>query len=479
MDFASVSTLGDTIFSTTDSGLNWLYSASLITVCVASIVFTGIMQRWKRGGNWAVMGMGVVGNVAGGWTRWYSVRQGSYAIAMASSVLLGVAGAAIIVSIVPLAKHNFSVAQRTLATTIAVQLNYAGWCIASVVIPTFSSTEHDLEHLMFLQAVIISAGLPLFLFFHRPQPAAAAAAAAKLKCCGGSADPAATALRNGGKKIGTYSILDDEIPGSYNVEEEDDDDDRAAEDGAGEGSPWGLLANCNFVVQSLAFAMLGGISFAIPAVQDEIFNELGLDQDITKWTNLAFLASGVVSGLSLGAIFHRFGIQPTSPTSMQVLRVLFSVCTVALAMLAVVSYSATGGAVNKGITIVIFIAMMVSGACSLGFVGVALSQAVAVAHPVSEIYSASFVEWFLQIWGVVFAQLCAGTGGGSTGPAAPAPGPNATASEYWMEGDGADAEQQPHTLGFVILASGCLVATLGLFCSSSSNTMRLAPVTSY
>ena len=119
MDFASVSTLGNTIFSTTDSGLNWLYSGSLITVCVASVLFTGIMQRWKRGGNWAVMGLGVIGNVTGGWARWYSVRQGSYTTAMMSSVLLGVAGAAIIVSIVPLAKHNFSEEQRTLATTIA------------------------------------------------------------------------------------------------------------------------------------------------------------------------------------------------------------------------------------------------------------------------------------------------------------------------------------------------------------------------
>ena len=112
MDFASVSTLGNTIFSTTDSGLNWLYSGSLITVCVASVLFTGIMQRWKRGGNWAVMGLGVIGNVTGGWARWYSVRQGSYTTAMMSSVLLGVAGAAIIVSIVPLAKHNFSEEQK-------------------------------------------------------------------------------------------------------------------------------------------------------------------------------------------------------------------------------------------------------------------------------------------------------------------------------------------------------------------------------
>ena len=457
MDFASVSTLGNTIFSTTDSGLNWLYSGSLITVCVASVLFTGIMQRWKRGGNWAVMGLGVIGNVTGGWARWYSVRQGSYTTAMMSSVLLGVAGAAIIVSIVPLAKHNFSEEQRTLATTIAVQLNYAGWCIASVVIPTFSSTERDLEHLMFLQAVIISAGLPLFLFFHRPRPVAAA------KCCGSSEDPAAAALRNGGARIGTYSVLDDDdISASYNVEDGDGDDEDSED-----GTPWSLLTNRNFVVQSLAFAMLGGISFAIPAVQDEIFNELGLDQDLTKWTNLAFLSSGVVSGLSLGAIFHRYGIKPTSPTSMRVLRAIFSLCTIALTVLAVVTFSATGGSVSQGVTVVIFAAMMVSGACSLGFVGVALSQAVAVAHPVSEIYSASFVEWFLQIWGVVFAQLCAGSGGSSP---TPAPGPNSTALGIWMDGDAVGT--QLHTIGFVILASGCLVATLGLFCSSSTNTMR-------
>ena len=447
MDFASVSTLGDELFSTDDAGLNWLYSASLLTVCIVSILCTWVMQRWKRGGNWVVMGMAAVSNVAGGWARWYSVREGSYSIAMASSILLGLAAAGIIVSIVPLAKHNFDEAQRTLSTTIAVQLNYGGWCVSSVVIPSFSSTADELEDLMFLQAIIISVGLPLFVLFHRPRPES---------CCG-SADRAGTALRRASQPTATYSILD-------GVHEHEED--------AEGGSLWDILTNRNFIVQSLSFSMLGGISFAIPAVQDEIFNDLGLEQGLTKWTNLGFLMSGVASGLLLGVIFHRCGIEPTSTTSMWVLRAIFVVCTIALISLASVSYFAAGGPIGDGVTVLIFASMIVSGACSLGFVGVALSQAVAVAHPVSEIYSAAFVEWCLQIWGVVFSQLCAGSGGG--GGDAPSPAPNATDVELLTGRDGtaAGADARHHQLGFAILASGSLLATLGLFCSTSKNTME-------
>ena len=107
--------------------------------------------------------------------------------------------------------------------------------------------------------------------------------------------------------------------------------------------------------------------------------------------------------------------------------------------------------------------MIIAGACSLGFVGIALSQAVAVGYPASEVYSASIVEWLIQVWGVVFAQLCAGSGVDSVSPApGPEPQPNGTEADIGTY----EHKSSEHSIGFFILAGGCLISTLGLFCSS-------------
>lgn len=78
-----------------------------------------------------------------------------------------------------------------------------------------------------------------------------------------------------------------------------------------------------------------------------------------------------------------------------------------------------------------------------------MPQAVQVARPVSEVYSASAVEWSLQIFGCVFAQWCAGAGGGGTST-------NSTLSPS------SSSIITTHSSGFVILAVSCAVATFGL-----------------
>ena len=445
MDFASVSTLGKTIFSTTDSGLNWLYSGSLATVVFMSLLFSWVMETWKESGNWTVTGIGTFANIIAAWLRWYCIKEGSYFIAMVSSFFLGVAGASIIVSIVPLAKYNFSTAQRTLATTIAVQLNYAGWCVGSFIIPSYTSNKEDFENLMYLQAIIASFGLLLFVSFHRPRPTFCCE-------CTGRRDKD-NSYRNR-KKNTTPLIADNSEANTHLISEKV---------GLVE-----LLSNANFVIQGMSFAVLGGISFAIPAVQDEIFSEVGLNQDLTKWTNVTFVLSGVVSGLLLGAWFHYRGIEPTSQTSMRVLRAMFVICTISLTVLACATYAADSFD-REVFTVLLFVSMLITGACCLGFVGIALSQAVAVAYPASEVYSASFVEWLIQIWGVIFAQLCAGSGN-TSGSSAPSPGslPNGTQA---LPGNDNHRNNQ-HSVGFIILAGGCFFATLGLFCSSPKPKTR-------
>ena len=442
MDFASVSTLGKQIFHTDDQGLNWLYSASLVAVVVCSIPFIYLLEQHDSTGSWSVMAIGVGCNVCGGWLRWLSVANESYGIALCSSIFLGFAGAAVIVSIVPLAEHNFPKETRTLATTIAVQMNYLGWCLSSVVLPSNSNTKIELQSMLWIQAILISVSIVLFSLFHRPRPF----------CCAGESSSAGAGESS--------TLLPSDKPSTTSSHDTIASTGTASTSSHGIQHHWNqmmtLFSNRSFMIQCICFSTLGGISFALPAVQDELFLEVGLAQNLTKWTNLAFLATGVISGLILGTIFHSKNIQPSNPYSMLTIQILFIVCTVSLSSLAVLASCADALSSNVvfGFALVL---MSISGACSLGFVGIALPQAVAVARPVSEVYSASLVEWLLQIWGVIFAQWCAGAGG------SPAHHSNTTALSPSSSSSSLDVVT--HSSGFVICAASCAVATFGLFLS--------------
>ena len=444
MDFASVSALGKQIFHCDDQGLNWLYSASLVAVVVSSIPAIYLLEQHGATGNWSVMAIGTVANVCGGWLRWFSVAQESYAVALLSSIFLGFAGAAVIVSIVPLAEHNFPKETRTLATTVAVQLNYLGWCLSSVVVPANSGTKTELGSMLYTQAILISISLVLFPLFHQPRP--------QCMCCGTPApkdnmNESSNLLHSDNAVVATNALpqSNNAVGLSHHV-----------------GQMVALCRNRAFLVQCVCFAALGGISFAIPAVQDELFLELGLSQDMTKWTNLCFLATGVTTGLTIGTIFHQKNIQPTDFYSMFTIRLLFGLCTVSLSGLAVLASFASELS-NSVVFSIASVLMCISGGCSLGFVGIALPQAVSVARPVSEVYSASAVEWMLQIFGVVFAQWCAGAGG--------SPSPSNSTILSPSSSSSLESTLTSHSNGFVICAASCAAATFGLLFFSTENKL--------
>jgi hypothetical protein len=431
MDFASVSVLGKSIFHCNNEQLNWLYSASLVVVVATSIPAIYVMESHGSTGNWSIMLVATISNVLGGWLRWLSVANESYITALLSSIVLGFAAAGIIVSIVPLTENNFPKKNRTLATTIAVQMNYLGWCLSSVIVPGNSNTKSELGHMLFIQAILISISIIAFSMFHRPLPF----------CCN---------TRGLNRQYGSVGSSGGGGTDSDPLVSQDSDDDinlnqhgihhHIKQMGA-------LFLNRQFLIQCICFSMLGGISFALPAVQDELFLEVGLTQNLTKWTNLAFLASGVLTGLAIGTVFHYKEIQPDDFYSMFAIRIMFGICTLSLSGLAVLASFANFMS-NGVVFIIALILMAISGSCSLGFVGIALPQAVSVARPVSEVYSAGLVECLLQIWGVVFAQWCAGVGERSSVSNATTPSSSPSSSLVGST----------HAGGFVICAASCGLA---------------------
>eukprot|EP00662_Eupelagonemidae_sp_cell21_P015453 gene15452-15342_t len=104
--------------------------------------------------------------------------------------------------------------------------------------------------------------------------------------------------------------------------------------------------------------------------------------------------AGVVTGVVLGIIApaarrHRVAIT----------RALFAACVAGLAGLAALSEA--GDRVEKSRRFAAYVALMaIAGAGSIGFIGVALPICCALAHPVSEAYSAGLVELLVQVAGV-------------------------------------------------------------------------------
>ena len=77
--------------------------------------------------------------------------------------------AIIICSYTHLASRWFPPSERTFATSIAVQCNYAGWCVGTLI-PLTVTTVASLNSFMLWQALFGSSALVLFLLFHREKP---------------------------------------------------------------------------------------------------------------------------------------------------------------------------------------------------------------------------------------------------------------------------------------------------------------------
>ena len=141
-------------------------------------------------------------------------------------------------------------------------------------------------------------------------------------------------------------------------------------------------------------------------------NDAALQHSATKWTNLTFILSGVAGGVLLGAIVKEERLYRAAVAA------CFVAAALALVGLAALSQPAVLHALSSDTLFALLVPLMaLAGLGSIGFVSLGLRIAVLVAEPVSEVYSAGAVEWWIQITGVLFTQL-SGCGIGFTATAA-------------------------------------------------------------
>eukprot|EP01065_Artemidia_motanka_P048485 TRINITY_DN781_c0_g2_i1.p1 TRINITY_DN781_c0_g2~~TRINITY_DN781_c0_g2_i1.p1 ORF type:complete len:488 (+),score=127.31 TRINITY_DN781_c0_g2_i1:62-1525(+) len=380
--------------SVTDSKLNWLYSASLLSVLPMAFPAARLLTTHQ----WYTMLAMTVCNCLGAWLRYLSVRQKSYGIAVVSSVPIGFAAAVLITACAYVPSLWFPKESRSMATSFAVMANYAGWALSTALIPALVKDSgplgsgsdaaggiRDLEWMLLVQACIVSAGPIAFLLFHRERPA-----------------------RNPNGDDDDHDDVDEpvdddimKVPGDAVVNHHQP---QKTSRFSGSADCSNCSCSCSisvpYIIQGMAHSVLGGISFTIPAVQTTLFSDLDFSDSKSSWTNFAFVTSGVVAGLVAGKIGSHFEALQES-----IMTALYLVCAIALTVVTVVAYNQDS--IGKDNAYPVYIVFMgFAGAGSLGFIGVALTHACRHVPGVPHSYSAGAIEWFIQVWGAVLAQVC-------------------------------------------------------------------------
>ena len=170
MDYADDYTLVTHALQADATAVAFLYTLFLLCVMPAMPLATVGVASHET----ATMLCAHVLNIVGAWLRYQAVVDRSYAVAIASTVSAGAAASVIVSSYGAIAKRWFPPAQRSLATSIAVQSNYLGWAMGSLIGVAVRGSLANFRGFLFWQAVCISATLPLFLLVHYGLPLRAA-----------------------------------------------------------------------------------------------------------------------------------------------------------------------------------------------------------------------------------------------------------------------------------------------------------------
>jgi len=379
MDFASCSEVAKEAFKIDNVQLNTLYSAIFFTSLPTLFAASYYIDR-KHFLTSSIIPMS---NVASAWLRYFAIIDGNYSMALLSSVISGLGAGVLISSYVPIAARWFPRRQTTLAVTLAVQSNYGGWAIAALILPLVVSNTEDLTYVLKMQALVSSILLVSFFAFHREKPA--------------------------------YSYSEDIIPDKDTslpatcaiIETVDIPSDAklAAEDLSIYDSMKRLFSSRNTMAQLFVFSLMGGVSFALPGIQDEMFSgDLGksnLNASQRSATNFSFILSGVLVGIILGALITK---SCQRLLAVKVLIFMSSISLSALSAAVIVIEGSRNNAVQEEFVFgIVFGCMTLAGVGLVSFIGLALGMIADSAEPVPRAYSAGALECFLQI----FATVCA------------------------------------------------------------------------
>lgn len=357
-----------------------LYTGFLLTVALGMLPGLFLVTNNEA----IALALGVCANVASAWVRWLGVRSRSYTVVFVSAVL-NAAGAWIILPLpAQLSQQRFPTSWWALTTSIAVQANYSGWLFGSVLPPALISDYDSMERFMFYQALCSLLVIVGFALFYRP---------------------VVRAQRIAGHH--SRVSLGNSVLSSQGAPLFDEQDTAGMVDSHGGGAHAGgsIAQFCRtlhrfprFGMQVLAYGILGGVSFALPGCDDALLEPHGFKSTTVSVVNSAFLGTGVISGVLLGAKCtpRNYGV---------VLKTLFVFCALALTAVAILTNTSALPPHDSTRNVVIVSCLFaLVGMSSLGFIGLGIEAA--ALYPAGGAYVCFTIEVLIQIIGAVLNYVC-------------------------------------------------------------------------
>mmetsp|Transcript_123055 Transcript_123055/g.359238 ORF Transcript_123055/g.359238 Transcript_123055/m.359238 type:complete len:450 (+) Transcript_123055:84-1433(+) len=366
MNFAVVPIIAADTFRVEPADANWFYSAALLASVPSFLCAMAFIDTW----NWTTSLTGVLATVAAAWIRCLAVQRHSFALAIASSVALGPGTGVAFTGFAELPARLFPPGrEQSFSSGVAVQSAFLGWALGGLFAPICISSQSTMLYFCLVQALAVSLCLPVFLY-----------------CDRGPADrgyEAGEASSHGAEK----SIEVDEA--SSHGTESSQTSSGTSEDAVSPLEPArSILCNWRLLLQSLACSLLQAVGYTVPAVQEEVFDGEGYDRFQCAAAGFLFIMAGVAMGMLASG-------SASLSNPRQLVVALFWVGSMALCGLELLVryFSEDLTALGHNGKYAVYLSLMISvGACSLGFLSVALPLVCALAWPVSEAYVGGAVE---------------------------------------------------------------------------------------
>jgi len=382
MNFAESVEISKEMFKVDDADVNWLYSAGMLSAVPSFF----LVMAFSESDRWTTSFIGISCTVVSAWVRVLAVSQHNFALAVASSAFLGPGTALICTGFADLPMQLFPHGlKRKVTAGIAVQSTFLGWGMGGLLAALLIKSVSILSSFVLVQAVLVSVSLPVFLFVHN-QPL----------------EP----LSNTGECV----MLGRDLAAGYGAE---------GEQGSGGGADGGLtesipakapmgmlpsfgamLSNWRFILQASACAVLQGVGYTLPAVQEAVFATRGFTSLECATSGFVFIMAGVVLGMILASPLAPSGKAP------RLVLAFFWIGTLAVVMLqqSVSPQFANIAGSHQGAQIIHLCLMIVGGGCTLGFLNITLPVVCAEVHPVSEVYSGGMIELLAFGLGALLTQ---------------------------------------------------------------------------
>jgi hypothetical protein len=395
--------------------LNFIYSVIFITVGISFVPIMLYAERY----NWIVVNVGTVSGCLATWIRLASIEIGSYPLAVLSSVFIGFQSAVICGTFVFIAERWFEPSKRALATQLTLQGNYAGWALGAVVAPYLGNEKSSLTKLFLIQAINMTiATISIFMFYRSPprpqlqkdnsklqgQEKKSVGSSTKITSYHGEGDNENKESHPPQNNINHHH--------HHHSEEEDhlEDHNRSIDNPIGsnlmsyhlllgQGSSsnqsnpfYTMFQTRNFFVLFLGLAMMTGIGFALPALQQEQLHSLQFSSEIIGWSSFLFITSGVLFGVILGHYLKSW------KQCSELLLPLFVVGSISLTIMFAMQYGSKHYfQMSKSSTFAVTLfCMFFAGGSTLSALGVGMRIVVHITHPLSDIYTSSVIQFGIQ-----------------------------------------------------------------------------------